>query len=119
MTQPPQKNMPASNTLRSYIRSLRVATEQKLADSERKSAPAKQANWEPIETQIQRWWANLPPTMQQRRFQIVGIAAQCYGRFRTRPALRQVAAALRSSGWREVRDWTNAGRNRRLWEPGD
>lgn len=74
------------------------------------------AEWEPLEVQIKRWWANLPPIMQQRPYQITEIAAQCRGRYRDKPALREVAVALRVLGWTERRDWSVAGRNRRFWK---
>ena len=32
-----------------------------------------------------------------------------------RPALRDVAAALRVLGWTQQRDWRKAGNNRRVW----
>lgn len=73
------------------------------------------AQWEPLEVQIKRWWVNLPPVMKQRPFQIIEIAAQCRGRYRDKPALREVASALRALGWSERRDWSVTGRNRRLW----
>jgi hypothetical protein len=71
--------------------------------------------YEPLEKHIDRWWVNLPPAMQNRRFQIAEIAAQCRGRYRDKAAIREVAAALRVLGWRELRDWTSAGRNKRFW----
>jgi len=74
-----------------------------------------QTDCEPLEVQITRWWANLPPIIQQRPFQIAEVAAQCKGRYRDKPALREVAAALRALGWSERRDWSLMGRNRRLW----
>ena len=55
--------------------------------------------------------------MQQRKFQIFEVAAQCKGIYRDRPALREIAIALRALGWVETRDWTTKGRNRRLWTP--
>jgi hypothetical protein len=102
--------------MKHYIQKLRTVSEQRLAEHSLRKRTRK-TEWEPLETQIQRWWVNLPPTIQWRRFQIFEIAAQCNGKYRDRPALRQVASALRTIGWREVRDWTNHGRNHRLWQP--
>lgn len=103
-------------TMRHYIQNLRKVSEQRLAD-QRLDKRVRLTGEEPLEAQIHRWWVNLPPTMQQRKFQIYEIAAQCSGKYRDRPALRQVASALRSIGWREIRDWTKQGRNHRLWQP--
>jgi hypothetical protein len=110
--QPPQILM----TMRHYIQNLRTVSEQRLAErrfDKRGNGTAQ----EPLEAQIQRWWSNLPPSMQQRRFQIFEIAAQCNGKYQDRPALRQVARVLRSIGWREIRDWSTLGRNHRFWTP--
>ena len=73
------------------------------------------AVFEPLETQIAGWWANLPQSSRERAFLISEIAGACRGRFRVRPALRDVAAALRTMGWTQQRDWRKAGNNRRVW----
>lgn len=121
-TQPPQtmgKN-PVIGTLRTYLQSLNTLTEQQLfahktaTATKVKNRPARQ---EPLENQIKRWWSSLPPCLRQRRFQIGEIANNCNGRFKKKPALRNVAEALRALDWKECRDWTNAGRNRRFWIP--
>jgi len=107
--------------MKPYIEALKAETvRRRIEDGARRARERKEVlvvQWEPLETQIQRWWDNLPPTMQQRRFQIVEIAAHCHGRYRDKPALREVAAALRALCWKDVRNWTNAGRNSRFWEP--
>ncbi len=72
---------------------------------------------DPLELQIERWWLSLPPVMQSRLFRIDEIAAQCRGRYRDRPALREVAAALRFLGWKTYRDWKKNGCSSRLWMP--
>ena len=103
-------------TMRNYIQNLRKVSEQCLAEP-KVNTRVRLTDVEPLEAQIHRWWVNLPPTMQQRKFQICEIAAQCQGKYRDRPALRQVASALRSIGWHEGRDWSKHGRNVRLWIP--
>jgi hypothetical protein len=95
----------------SHLRKVSLETVQKTTRSEG------HADWEPLEIQIKRWWVNLPLITQQRPFQLVEIAVQCRGRYRDKPALRNVATALRSLDWVESRDWSNAGRNRRFWMP--
>jgi len=108
LMQPPQMPTP----MKQYIQHLRKVSEETLSKSKQSEC---RVEWEPLEIQIKRWWANLPPIMKQRPFQIVEIAAQCKGTYRGKPALRDVANALRSLGWHEFRDWSNSGRNRRLW----
>lgn len=102
--------------MKHYISHLRKVSQETLPTPGHKHAEG-QADWEPLEVQIKRWWVNLPPVMQERPFQIIEIAAQCRGCYRDKPALRSVAAALRVLGWSELRDWSNAGRNRRFWLP--
>lgn len=102
--------------MKHYIEHLRKITTETLPMPKHTSSKNR-SDRESLETQIKRWWASLPPILQQRRFQIVEIANQCRGRFRDKPALREVANALRSAGWQETRDWTNRGRNQRLWIP--
>ncbi len=102
--------------MKHYIHSLRKVSDQLIA--ERKQVQhSDQLVSESLEIQIKRWWVNLSPVMQQRRFQIFEVAAQCKGQYRDRPALREIANALRALGWVETRDWTTLGRNRRLWIP--
>ena len=74
--------------------------------------------WEPLEIQIQRWWQSLPTTLKSRRYQITEIAGLCKGRYRDRPAQREIAKALRNCSWTESRDWSVAGRNKRTWGAG-
>ncbi len=127
-TQPPQINslIPPS-PLRQYLKTLQERSEQQRLSHERakaleqqrreQQAQSKLARHEPLTAQIHRWWTNLPPILRERCFQITEIAGVCSGRYRKRPALREVAAALRALGWQEERDWTKAGRNHRYWHP--
>ena len=100
--------------MKHYISHLRKVSQETLTKPKHIEI---RAEWEPLEVQIKRWWANLPPVMQQRPFQIIEIAAQCKGRYRDKPALREVAVVLRALGWTENRNWSVAGRNRRQWCP--
>ena len=110
--QPPQIAM----TMRHYIQNLRKVSDQNLDERTylRRGDPAAR---ESLETQIQRWWVNLPPFTKRRRFQIKEIAVNCTGKIKPKPALREVAFALRALGWSESRDWSKQGRNHRLWSP--
>jgi hypothetical protein len=103
-----------STPMKHYISHLRKVSRETLP---KPKLSQNLAELESLEKQIRRWWINLPPVMRQRPFQIVEIAAQCKGRYRDKPALREVAVALRAQGWTENRNWSVAGRNRRQWSP--
>lgn len=100
-----------------YLQSLKLEAEKRSSDAERQGLRASNPKppWEPLEVQIQRWWANAPDTVKSRPFQLIEIAGVCSGRYQARPALRCVAQALRALGWREYRCWKRSGRNRRFW----
>jgi hypothetical protein len=100
--------------MKHYISHLRKVSAENLPQPKQVRDESRM-DWEPLEVQIKRWWANLPPVMQQRPYQITEIAAQCRGRYREKSALREVASALRALGWTEQRDWSSQGRNRRYW----
>lgn len=101
--------------MKAYLSSLKQESSRQQADLIRSQTRCAKPAWEPLDAQIQRWWANLPDTMKARPFQLAEIAGACRGRYQERPALRCVAAALRSIGWREYRCWKASGRNRRFW----
>lgn len=100
--------------MKHYIKALQKISEAQLAELDIVSRH-RSVEWEPLEIQISRWWTSLPPVLQLRKYQITEIAAQCKGRFSTKPALRQVATSLRALGWIEKRDWSVMGRNKRYW----
>lgn len=66
---------------------------------------------------IKKWYALMPPAARQRRYTSNELITAFTGRYRDRPALRMIAAALRINGFTEHRDWTRAGRNQRYWLP--
>ena len=101
--------------MKNYLASLRQESARQITASQFKQKRDASTGWEPLETQIQRWWSNLPDALKARQFQLVEIAGLCKGRYQDRPALRCVAQALRSLGWREARCWKQSGRNRRYW----
>lgn len=103
--------------MKSYLDTLKRESSRQQAEAIRLQQRCEKPSWEPLEVQIQRWWANLPDSMKTRPFQLAEIAGACRGRYQDRPALRCVAAALRSIGWGEYRCWKKPGRNRRFWLP--
>jgi len=101
--------------MKTYIQNLNKMTTMAISKRTQERSGTVKAAFEPLETQITRWWANLPQSSRDRAFLISEIAGACRGRFRERPALRDVAAALRVLGWTQQRDWRKAGNNRRMW----
>lgn len=106
---------PPQNDMKNYLDTLRRESSRQQAEASRLQKRCAKPPWEPLEVQIQRWWANAPETVKSRPFQLIEIAGVCSGRYQARPALRCVAQALRALGWREYRCWKRSGRNRRFW----
>lgn len=117
LMQPPQKalHLKRNRLLEGYLKGLKAAADEQLNKANQNRPLKVSSVWRPLEDQIKHWWANLPPSLCRRRFQLAEIAGQCCGRGGGKPANREVAAALRALGWREFRDWTSAGRNKRFW----
>lgn len=105
--------------MKPYIEALWAETARRRAEDDARNAHERKAvmvvQWEPLEVQIQRWWQSLPDNLKIRQYQIAEIAGLCKGRYRERPALREIAKALRNCGWESGRDWSSEGRNRRFW----
>ena len=108
--------------MKPYIEALKAETLRRRIEDDARNARERKTvvvvQWEPLEVQIQRWWQSLPATLKSRRYQIAEIAGLCKGRYRDRPAQREIAKALRNCGWTESRDWSVAGRNKRTWSAG-
>ena len=67
---------------------------------------------------IQIWLDRLPPVQRSRKFSIaeVIILATLPGHYRPAASLRYAGEALRRCGFKQKRDWTAAGRNKRYWQ---
>lgn len=67
---------------------------------------------------IQTWVSQLPPVQRCRQFTIAEvIALACLqGHFRPNASQRSTGEALRRCGFKQKRDWTAAGRNKRYWQ---
>ncbi len=68
-------------------------------------------------TIISAWWNTMPPKARQHPWSLEVIAVAAFAGQPRRPAMRRVAEALQVLSWIARRDWTRAGRNRRLWIP--
>jgi hypothetical protein len=125
--QPPQNLSNRDTERESYLDRLLCVSEEIAVQHELRrkedlalkklQAEAEKARLDPLEDQIKRWWANVPEADRNRRFHITEIAAHCRGRYQAKPALREVAEALRSLRWTQMRDWRKASRNKRYWSP--
>jgi len=71
----------------------------------------------PLTEQIQALTAHLPPMQLNRPFSIEELLPQLHGRYKARPATREVAKALTELGWQQKRCWKKSGLNRRFWYP--
>ncbi len=66
---------------------------------------------------IHDWYHAMPPAHRQRRYTSDELLKLFAGRYRDRPAVRMIAAALRANGFTSHRDWSNGGCNQRYWLP--
>lgn len=73
--------------------------------------------YQPLPDQIALWWHSLPPALRNREFQIKEIAAQLRGKYRSKPAERDLGNALRLLSWSCRRDYRGSATGHRLWQP--
>lgn len=84
--------------------------------------PHKQFATEPIAdgyvAQIISWTQRLTPAQLGRSFSLEEVMALAglKGRYREHASLRYTGEALRRCGFKQQRDWTAAGRNKRYWK---
>jgi hypothetical protein len=71
----------------------------------------------PLVQQLQTLFATLPPMQLHRPWSIEELLPRLLGRYRPRPAARQVAQALTQLGWQRTRCWKRSGLGRRYWSP--
>jgi hypothetical protein len=109
-----------SDSLIAYTAQLRQRMEQNALNHARQKAielkrqPVAQLDYTAI---IHEWWSSMPPVVRQHAWSLEVIAAAAFVGQHRRPALRRVAETLLTLSWITRRDWTKAGRNRRLWCP--
>lgn len=71
----------------------------------------------PLVQQLATMLATLPPVLVNRPWSIEELLPRLEGRYRQRPASREVAKALKTLGWTQRRCWKKSGLNRRFWHP--
>ncbi|MBS0355358.1 MAG: hypothetical protein JSR83_15840 [Proteobacteria bacterium] len=57
------------------------------------------------------------PANQREKLHIPMIVPHLQGRYRERPHMLRVAAALKQLGYRQIRVWSGADAGRRFWIP--
>ena len=110
--QPPQISPFAKESI------ARLAHEaEQINKAPRPLSPQRVPNKPDYVNQIATWYESLPPASRDRRYMMTEFTCQFAGAYRNHAAARSIAAALRTLGWIEKRDWTLAGKNRRYWLP--
>ncbi|OYY20910.1 MULTISPECIES: hypothetical protein [unclassified Polynucleobacter] len=71
-----------------------------------------------LEEKLVQWIQSLTPAQLERPHTTTEVIklASLTGKYRTRPALQEVAQLLRKHGFKHKRSWTNASRNQRYWK---
>jgi len=81
------------------------------------TSPAQPHPYVPLVQQLERLLATLPPVLVNRPWSIEELLPRLEGRYRPRPASRDVAKALAALNWQRTRCWKQSGLNRRYWMP--
>lgn len=121
--QPPQPKEPTRGYMRDSIDALlqKVKENDAIKRMERTVQQAQAVSKNRAETDyrvlVANWYAVIPPAARQRRYRSDELLLIFAGRYRDRPALRMIAAALRANGFTSHRDWSRDGRNSRYWLP--
>jgi hypothetical protein len=71
-----------------------------------------------LEEKIALWIQSLTPTQLERPYTTIEVIrlASLNGKYRSLPALQEVAQILRKHGFEHKRSWTNNSRNQRYWK---
>lgn len=94
-----------------YLDELRTEVEQLT------KAEALAKSYTPLGQQIEALLATFPPMLLNRPWSIEELLPRLQGKYRQRPATREVAKALTQLNWRRIRCWNKTGMNRRYWIP--
>ncbi|MBU3636983.1 hypothetical protein [Polynucleobacter sp. es-MAR-4] len=106
---PPLTNIPL------YLQIQRLKEE---AASDLKKGSASTLPTYTLEEKLVLWIQSLTPAQLQRSYTTIEVIklALLTGKYRSRPALQEVAQLLRKHGFEHKRSWTNASRNQRYWK---
>ena len=116
---PPQIKATLHDQLQMLVEAAHVKAElAKLETAKDRHKTSKQKRIQTDYTELIRvWYQSIPPAARQRRYTTDELLTRFAGRYRDRPAVRMIGAALRANGFTPRRDWTVAGRNTRHWSP--
>jgi hypothetical protein len=73
------------------------------------------ANWQPLNTQIEQWLMSLPPSERVHMRRVKDLVGVLHGLYRPHPRSSDVAAALRLLGWKAYRPYQGRGVSRGTW----
>lgn len=70
-----------------------------------------------LEEKIARWIHSLTPSQLERPYTTIEVVrlASLTGKYRSLPALQEVAQILRKHGFKHKRSWKKGSRNQRYW----
>lgn len=109
--QPPLINEPL------YLQIQRLKEEVATTDLKRGSVTLSTPSMYTLEQKVALWIQSLTPAQLQRPYATIEIIklASLTGKYRTLPALQEVAQLLRKYGFEHKRSWKNGSRNQRYW----
>lgn len=83
----------------------------KIGRSEKSPSPS-------MEHRLLEWILSLTPFQLDRPYTTMEVIklASLVGKYRSRPALQEVAQLLRKHGFEHKRNWTSESRNQRYWK---
>ncbi len=103
--------------LRSESERIRAESKEAIRAAERKRLRDTRIQCDtPLTKQIEALMCSLPPAQRNRRWTMDELLARLHGRYHARPCAGSVGIALRRLGWTRIRDWSQDGGGRRVWE---
>ena len=109
--QPPLINEPL------YLQIQRLREEVALSELKKRTARPSTAPICTLEEKLLMWIALLTPAQLQRPYTTIEVIrlASLTGKYRSLPALQEVAQLLRKHGFKHKRSWKKGSRNQRYW----
>lgn len=110
--QPPLVNAPL------YLQIQRLKEEVAVSELKKASVTPDTPPTYTLEEKLVLWIASLSPAQLQRPYtteEVIKLTSLT-GKYRSRPALQEVAHLLRKHGFKHKRSWKNNSRNQRYWE---
>ena len=107
-----------------YIEQLRAERERALLETKEAIRAAERKRLRdsriqcdtPLTDQIEALMRSLPPAQRNRPWTMEELVPRLRGRYKQSPCAGSVGVALRRLGWTRIRDWSQDGGGRRVWE---